>query len=64
MSGEEKVHLEELVEAAQNHGISPLLKVGNTGYYAVYDGRNRSVEHNWVHVKHINPEQTKSKDEA
>ena len=53
------------MEVEKNHGIPPLLKVGNTGYYAVYDGRNRSVEQNWAHVKHINPNQTtKSQDEA
>ena len=65
VSGQEKVHLEELVEVAKIHGIPPLLEVVNSGYYAVYDGRNRSVEHNWAHVKHINPNQTtKAQDEA
>ena len=55
VSGKEKDDLEELVEVAKDHGIPPILRVGSTGYYAVYDGRNRSVEHNWARVKHINP---------
>lgn len=37
-------------EIAEARGMFLLLKVGKTGYYATYDGRNFSVEHNWAHL--------------
>lgn len=52
VSGEEKGKLEEQVAIAEADGMFPLRKIGDTPFYAVYNGGSRLVEHNRVHVKH------------
>lgn len=41
----------ELVHASKGANISPVVKVGQTGYSAGFDASPRSVDHNWSHVK-------------
>ena len=58
VSKEERNNLKMLVEIAESNHVPPLVKLADTRFYAVYDGRTRSVEHNWAHVKHHNPDDT------
>ena len=46
--------LDKLVKIAAEHKIPSLVKSGETGFYAVYNSRSRSVEHDWAHVKPFN----------
>lgn len=50
--------LEWLVEIAEEDEMFPLVKIGDSGFYTVCDGRNRSLEHNRAHAKHFDPDQS------
>lgn len=43
-----KAELERLVGIAEEDEMSPLVKKGDSGFYAVFDGRNRLLEPNWA----------------
>ena len=48
-------NLKMLAEIAESNHVPPLVKLADTRFYAVYDGRTCSVEDNWAHVKHPTP---------
>ena len=55
LSQEEKKSMLAMVLLAKNAGVYPVVKIGGTGVYAVFDRRSRTNEHSWAHVKYDNP---------
>lgn len=55
LSQQEKSSMLEILSLANAAGVYPLVKIGSTGIYAVFDNRSRTNEHGWAHVKDDNP---------
>ena len=55
ISGKDAPALVGVVERARDEGVWPLVKMSDTGFYAVHEGRGRTFELNWANVKDFNP---------
>lgn len=55
LSAKDATALVGVADRARVEGVWPLVKMGDTGFYAVYEGRGRTCELNWANVKDFNP---------
>ncbi|MEP2987339.1 MAG: hypothetical protein ABJO88_00130, partial [Parasphingorhabdus sp.] len=54
VSGKDATALVGVVERARDEGVWPLVKMGDTGFYAVHEGRGRPCELNLANVTNFN----------
>lgn len=59
LSANDKAAVLSAVNLAEASGVWPVMKIGETPFYATYDSRSQTRGLNWAHVKHDNPAEKK-----